>query len=211
MFRSDTLFARFMNTLFDVLFIGILWIVGCIPLFTIVTSSTAGYYAMSKVVKHKTGYPFREYVNAFKTNFKQTWITGILFLLIVGVLVADGWYLWGNRSQMNDALFIAVVGIAFLVLCIAAFYCALLSRFNKNNVEMIKFSAMIGFRFLYLSVAIIVGFAVMVVGIYLMPWAILVLPGVYLWGISFPCEWVLKKLMPVPEEGSEEAEKWYYV
>ena len=37
-----------------------------------------------------------------------------------------------------------------------------------------------------------------------------VLPGVYLFGLSFPMEYVLRRVMPPVEEESEEAQKWYH-
>ena len=42
-FAYDSKFARFMNALGDVLCIGILWLVTCVPLITIGASTTAAY------------------------------------------------------------------------------------------------------------------------------------------------------------------------
>lgn len=124
-----------MNLLFDILYVGILWVVGCIPLVTAGASTTAAYYAMAKCVRHKTGYIGREYWSSFKSNFRQ--------ILPVTILVL---------------LFFAGCSMA----------------------------------------------------VYLMPWAILVIPGVYLYALSFPMEKMLKRLMPPVSEDSEEAQKWYY-
>ena len=211
MFKSDTLFARFMNMLCDILLIGILWVICCIPVFTVVTSTTSAYYAMSKVVVHKTGYVSREFFHAFMVNFRQTWMTGLLFVGITAVLLLDAWYLWNNTSSLNDSLFVVVVGIAFIHACVSAFYCPLLSRFTKTNLQMLKLSFIIGFRYLYFSIPVIAVFLVMLVGIWLMPWAILVFPGIFQFLMTIPGERILKKLMPVPEEGSPEADMWYYV
>ena len=41
-------------------------------------------------------------------------------------------------------------------------------------------------------------------------WGIFIFPGLALYGSTFIMERVLLKYMPEPEEGSEEAEKWYY-
>ena len=46
--------------------------------------------------------------------------------------------------------------------------------------------------------------------IYLMSWAVFLLPGTYLFLLTFPMEWIMKKLMPKVEEDSIEAKKWYY-
>lgn len=67
------------------------------------------------------------------------------------------------------------------------------------------------FDILYVGILwIVCSLPVLAAGVYLMPWAVLVIPGVYLYVLSFPMEWILHKLMPDVEEDSEEAKKWYY-
>ena len=75
---------------------------------------------------------------------------------------------------------------------------------------MAKLSAIVAFRYLPFTIGILILFLISMIGIYLMPWAIFVIPGVYLYLLSYPMEYVLRKLMPPAEEGTEEAEKWYY-
>lgn len=210
MFRSDSLFSRFMNVLFDILFTGILWLLCCIPVVTMGASTTAAYYTMSKVVRHKTGYVHKEFFHSFRSNFKQSTQMGLAFLLIMGVVAVDIWYVWVNDSKLNSALFMVLLLIAFLVMAVITYYFPLLSRFDKRNVEMLKLSAIVAFRYLPLTICILIVFMISVIGIYLMPWAVLVIPGIYLYLLSFPMEYILRKLMPAVEEGSEEAEKWYY-
>ena len=50
MFRFDGAFGCFMNLLFDILYVGILWVVFSIPLITAGASSAAAYYTMAKCV-----------------------------------------------------------------------------------------------------------------------------------------------------------------
>lgn len=210
MFRSDSLFSRFMNVLFDILYTGILWLVCSIPIVTIGAASTAAYYTMAKVVRHKTGYVHKEFFYSFKSNFKQSTQMAVLFLFLIAVIGIDIWYVWMNDSKLNSALFMILLLIAFLVMSIITYFFPLLSRFDKRNLEMVKFSAIIAFRYLPITICILIVFLIAVIGIYLMPWAILVIPGGYLYLLSYPMEYVMRKLMPPVEEGSEEAEKWYY-
>ena len=98
----------------------------------------------------------------------------------------------------------------FLAVSIGIYLWPLLSRFEKKNSELIKTAFIVSFRYLPLTLGLVFLLAVSIIGVYLMPWAVLVIPGVYIYIISFPVEWILKKMMPVPEEGSIEAEKWYY-
>lgn len=210
MFKNDTLFSRFMNVLCDVLCVGILWFVCSIPLFTIGAAATAAYYAMAKSVRFKTGYAWREFLHSFRSNFGQTVPLSIILLLIMAVLFLDVFYIWSQEGQMYSALFMVLVLVIFIVAGALMYLFPLLSRFDKRNVEILKMACVVMFRYLPVTIMMLLVFFAGCVGIYLMPWAILVIPGIWLYLFTFPMEWIMRKLMPKPEEGSEEAEKWYY-
>lgn len=209
-FSSDSAFSRFMNLLSEILYVGILWIVCCIPLVTAGASTTAAYYAMAKCVRHKTGYIGKEFVHSFKSNFRQILPLTLALGAVSGVLAVDLVYVWNHESKLNNTLFVILVFMCFLVSGLTVYICPLLSRFRKKNTELIKTAAYVMFKFLPLTLAMLVVFALACAAVYLMPWAVFVLPGVYLFGLSFPMEYVLRKLMPPVEEDSEEAQKWYY-
>ena len=210
MFSPDSKFARFMGMAFDILIIGIFWFVCSLPCITIVCATTSAYYTMAKVVRHGEGYLFKEFLHAAKLNFRQTLIPAILYLILLLVLVMDMIYLWNNRGTGNDMMFIILVGISFLFISVTIYYPPMLSRFDKSNFELIRLSAFSAFRFLPITIVCMAGAALTAVGIYLMPWALVVLPGLFLYLITYPMEYVLKKYMAKPEEDSEEANKWYY-
>lgn len=210
MFRNDTVFARFMNTLADVLHVGILWVLFSIPVITAGAAATAAYYTMAKCVRHQTGYISKEFWHSFKANFRQMLPLNLLFLAAALVLVFDIVYVWQNTGSVNDALFVVFVLIAFFVCGLAAYAPPVLSRFDKRNGELLKAAFVLMFRYLPVTIGILFVFLVACVGIYLMPWAILVIPGVYIYALTFPMERILRKLMPPVEEDSEEAQKWYY-
>lgn len=210
MFRNDSVFGRFMNVLADVLLAGILWLVASLPLLTAGGAATAGYYAVSKSIRHKTGYLWREFLHSFKVNMKQSFGITVGYLTVLAVLGLDLWYVWTNDSKLNSALFVILIFVLFTVVGMGIYIWPLLSRFEKKNSELLKTAFVVAFKYLPLTLGLVFLLTVSCVGIYLMPWAVLVIPGVYLYIISFPIEWILKRMMPVPEEGSEEAEKWYY-
>lgn len=210
LFRSDSLFSRFMGMLCDILWVGILWILGCIPIITAGASTTAAYYAMAKSVRHKTGYIHKEFFHSWRANWKQATIMTLVFVIAALVIVFDIRYVWVNDSKLNSALFMVLLLVSFLISSVTVYFCPFLSRFEKKNLEMLKFAAFAAFKYLPLTFGIIVLFVLAAVGVYLMPWSVFVIPGVYLFLLTYPMEYVMLKFMPVPEEGSEEAEKWYY-
>lgn len=210
MFRSDSLFSRFMNVLVDILCVGILWFVCSIPLFTIGAATTAAYYAMAKSVRFKTGYAWKEFLHSFRNNFRQAVPLSILLILGMVILFLDIYYVWSNEGQLYSALFLVLMLVAFIVAGVTVYLFPLLSRFDKRNPELFKMACVVMFRYLPVTILVLLVFTISCIGIYLMPWAILVIPGIYLYLFTFPMEWIMRKLMPKPEEGSEEAEKWYY-
>ena len=62
-------------------------------------------------------------------------------------------------------------------------------------------------RYLYIAI-LFDGALLLAIGVVLYA-PLLVIPGVYLYLMSWPMEWILRKYMPAVEEGSEEAEMWY--
>lgn len=210
MFSPDGNLYKTMSTLFDILMIGILWFLCCLPLITVGAGTTAAYYTMSKVVRFKTGYLFKEFWRSFKTNFKQSLIPTIITQLVIVVLVLDIYYVWNNRSKLNDSLFIILSGVTFLFLACATYFGPFLSRFTKKNFALFKMAAYGAFRFLPITVLILVVFVVMVIGIYLLPWAIVVFPGLFMYLLTYPMEYVMRRFMKRPKEGEPGYDAWYW-
>lgn len=210
MFRFDGAFGRFMNLLFDILYVGILWVVFSIPLITAGASSAAAYYTMAKCVRHKTGYVGREFWKAFKDNFRQMLPFTLGFWLAAVVLALDFLYVWQNESALNNSIFVVLIFIAFLITGLVVYLCPVVSRFRLTGRELIKRSGVLMFKFLPVTILTQAVFLTMCAGIYLMPWSVFILPGVFLFAFSFPMEKILRRLMPPVDEDSEEAQKWYY-
>ena len=210
MFSPDSTFSRFMNTLFDILMIGILWFILSLPLITIAASTTAAYYAMAKVVRHKTGYLFKEFFRSFKANFKQSFLPSLIFIAVAFIAAVDINYVWNNRSKLNDGLFVIIVGIVFLFLSCSIYFCPFLSRFTKKNGELFRLSAFSAFRFLPVTVLVITGMIALIIMIYLMPWAMIIMPGIMFFVLTFPMEYIMKRYMKKPEPGSPEEDMWYF-
>lgn len=209
-FGEDSGFSRLMNLLFDILYVGILWLLGCIPIITAGASTTAAYYAMAKCVRHKTGYIGREYLHGFRENFRQMLTLTLLFLAVCAVLAIDIVYVWQQEGSFFSALFVILTFVSFLTAGMAIYACPLLSRFHKRNTELLRTALYVLFRFLPFTVLLLVLSAAACLGVYLMPWAVFVIPGLYLYGLSFPMERVLRHLTPPVDEESEEGQKWYY-
>ncbi len=209
-FDMDGLFARVMNRLWEFILISLLWIVCSIPLITAGAATTAAYYAMAKVVRHHTGKIFPEFFKSFRANFKQSFGFTVLYAMLLVFLVLDCAYFFGNEAQGSLMLLYLFYFMILMVIAHGAYLFPFLSRFQMTGFQLFRMAAIAMFRHLISTILLLLLLAALLLGIYLMPWGLLVFPGAVIYVQSFLMERILRKYTPTPEEGSEEAQKWFY-
>ena len=207
-FSPDGELSRILSVVFDIIIIGIIWFICSLPLITIAASTTAAYYTMAKVVRAGSGYMLREFFHSFRQNLKQALLPGLVYVICFLVLSLDIFYVYNNRSALNDSLFIILSGIAVLIIFATIYFPPMLSRFDKSVKELTFMAFVSAFRFLPITMLCVIVAGLMAAAIWLMPWAVVILPGVYMYLFTYPMEYILKKFMKKPEEGEEDI--WYY-
>ncbi|MBR6223950.1 MAG: YesL family protein [Lachnospiraceae bacterium] len=203
---SEGKISQIMGNIFDIIVIGILWLLCSIPIITLFVSTTAAYYTMAKVVRAGEGYLFSEFFKSFKLNLKQGILAGTHYIIAGIILALDMIYLWNNRSQANDTLFIILCGVAFILISVNLYFCPMLSRFTKTTKELLFTSSFSAFRYLPVTIGCIIVIAVFIFLIWLMPWMIFLAPGLFMYLFTYPSEFVMKHFMA---KNSEEEQKWY--
>ena len=99
--------GRFFNSRFfegitkatDVLLIGFYFIICSLPVFTIGASTTALYYAIHKCTFKGKGYT-TDFFRSFKSNFKQSTLSWLIFIVLFIVLGGDI-YITRNMLQLT--------------------------------------------------------------------------------------------------------------
>lgn len=209
LFSINGPYARFMNFLWNMIVISVLWLVCCIPIVTIGASSLAAYYTAAKCVRHHTGTPVTEFFRAFRLNFKQATFFTVIYEIVIAFLVFDCIYIYSNESIALIVLYLFyfLVGIT---LAHAMYLFSCMSRFAMSNFRLFRLGVALLPRHLIVTILLLLLLITLILAIYVMPWAILFLPGVGFWLRTFAFEPILLSLSPKPEPGSEEAQKWYY-
>lgn len=202
--------GRFTDVFLGIIITGTLVLVCSLPVFTIGASVTAGYYTMIKCVRRSSGYVLKEYFKSFKQNFKQATLMSIGYIVIAGIIVFDYIYLKGSTGENADTLRLILIVVAVLAAANLLFMFMLLSRFDMRGFKFIKFGVLIMFRHLPTALIILLMAGAAAVACYYMPWGLWLFPGLALYGSTFVMERIMKKYMKPAEEGSEEADKWYY-
>ena len=118
--------------------LNILWVICCLPVFTVGASTTALFYVTLKIVKNEEGNITRAFFGAFKENFRQATV------------------MW----TFGTAVFMAVLA-AYAIILMYIF--PLLARFDNTIWAMFKNSLMIGMRFLLCTVLMALVYFVMAV------------------------------------------------
>ncbi len=136
-FSTEGTFYKFLTRFWDMVKLNFLWILFSLPVFTFGAATTAAFTVTLKMVDEEEGYVARQFVKAFKANFKQGTIMGLLNLVAIYALFID--------YQLTDSLVFLVVFVlsSFLFFSIFIYAYALLARYDNTIPKTMKNSVKI--------------------------------------------------------------------
>lgn len=207
-FAMDGLYARTMNWIWNILVISVLWVLCCIPVVTFGASCTAAYYTAAKVIRGKEGSAAREFFHAFRTNWKQSAFFSVVYVLILAVVLLECFYLYHEPELPLPFLYVFYM-MALLVVANIQYLFPCMSRFTMAKFPLFRMATLLSIRHLISTILLLLLFALMCIGVYLMPWGIFLFPGLMFLVKTYPMERILRKSMPEPET-EDEKQKWYY-
>lgn len=204
----ETKLYQGLTTISDLVIVSVLWLFTSIPLLTVGASCTALYYTVAKVVRKDTGTIFKEYFKAFKNNFFQCLIPGILYALYAVVMVMDTYNIVTNKGYYTLPLGVWFT-ISVFAIVLSSYLFPVISRFTNTFPALLRLSVTMAVKNIKTTIMLLF----LVIGVALATWFILpfaiIAPGVIGYGSTKLLEPVLKKYMPKPEPGSKEANMWY--
>ena len=99
LFSLNSPFARGINKLVMMLYVGILWFLCSLPILTMGAATAALFEVLLQVVKDQEGYIARRFFQAFRGNLKQGLQLGVPLVLAQIVFAFDFFYyslFWGE-------------------------------------------------------------------------------------------------------------------
>lgn len=205
----DGAYARVMNWIWNILVISVLWVICCIPVFTIGASCTAAYYTAAKVVRGHEGKAATEFFHAFKTNLRQSLVFTVIYLAVAAVLLLECYYVYNNSDISLPVLYL-FYGMVLLLVANGQYLFPCLSRFSLKNFPLFRMATLLSIRHLLTTILLLLLLGIACIAVYLMPWGILLFPGLMFFAKTYLMERVLRKSMPDLDEDDPEREKWYY-
>lgn len=192
-----------------VIVLDIIWLLTCIPVFTIGTASTSLYYAMMKNIRRDRGYPLSEYF----ASFKRTFASGSILTVCIGIWLFLLYHLYtlagmqpAETGMFLKRIYLALIAVTFAVVL---YLFPVLSRFTMKLSMMVKLAFVMAFRYIGYTLLMLIGTGLIIWAwlFYLPMPTIFFLPGAWCFVCTFMIEKALRKYMPAP--GKDE-DAWYY-
>ncbi len=182
-FNIDSKFMRALSKLADLMWVNILTMVLSIPIFTIGASFTAMHTVVYKLYKDEEGYITREFFKAFKSNFKQSTLMWLLYLVLGLVLCGDIWLMYKEYVQLGT-VFMVLIGVAAVIYLFSlAWVFPLQSRYENPIKYTLKNTLLVSLSHVLYSLMMIILFLSPVVLLLFFDWAV---PVCFLLGFSVP-------------------------
>lgn len=214
LFSTDGVVYRFLTVTGNIIIATVLWLIGCIPVVTIGTSTAALYYTIVKSVRKEVGYVHAEFWRGYKLNLKKG-VAATAALLALGLLLGMEMRMVLENGVEVSRIWYSLSGLLILLMLLVTLYLfPVMSRFDMKLGKLCMLSFVMSIRFWYITLALGAGLAAVVLAqVYLLPIPLVLLtPGLWCYASSFLVERVMKAYMPKPrrEEGDgETSENWY--
>ncbi len=204
-FNYDGGIMRAINKFADCIILSLMFFICCIPVFTIGTAATAMYHTAYKALRCDRGYVFRDYVETFRDNFKQTAPVWLLVLAMGAVLGCD-WYVLGIYVKTGNALSIlgaVFIAATFFLLAWTFYLFPYMARFENSRRQSMKNAFLMAVAHLPMTILMLALAAAAVILIYMTPFFLGILPAVYAWVQSLILERVFGKYMTEEDRARE--------
>lgn len=208
LFHSEGPVFSFLDKVGQMILLNLVWILGCLPIVTVATSTTALYYAVMKNIRRDYGTAMGEFWHSYRANLKRGIPISVVGLVVAGILVWNIRIMTQSQQDNNLLLWGSVILLALLC-AIAIYICPVLSRFNMKAGAACKLAFVMAIRFLPITVLLAAGTVALVyLQIFVLPIpTVLLLPSVWCWTTTFLMEKALRRFMPPKEEKDD---SWYY-
>ena len=137
MFSIESKFMQMLNRLCDVVILNVLYLLTCLPVFTIGAANAALYTVSFQMIRHRESGIFKSYFRAFRENFGQATVIWLL-LAVIGVPALWALRLFYTMDGMLRYLFVVYLTILLMVLFTGSFVFPLISQFANTLKASLK-------------------------------------------------------------------------
>ena len=209
----DNKFFTAFDKVINIFCLSLIWLMACIPIFTIGAASSALYYTVNKVIRHGRGYIWKEFWSSFKTNFKQGTIIWLIFLFI-GIVMGIDWYILFQFTEAGAAWgkgYVFFIAMLMLEVMLWLYVYPNIARFENTNKEIVKNAAIMAVVNLPKTLILLAILVVICMLVYFFPFLMIFMPATFIWLQNLIMEKIFRKYMSQEDqEAEEERNREYY-
>ena len=209
-FSVDGKFYTFMSKVVDLGFISLLWLVGCLPVVTIITSTASAYQTVVKCVRYEQDTVFASFKEAYLQNLRQGIALTLFFGILGGLISLADYYVMfvsTGTSVVSLALAMGMLILTLVYLLNLLWIGPVFSRFANTFGNLLKLNYVVALRHVPRSVPMLLLVAAGIVVFLAWNELFIIVPGVVLLCYSLLAEPALRKFMPEQEEDNGD---WRY-
>lgn len=209
-FDVDGKFFQVTSKIVDLVLLSLLWLIGCLPIVTIVTSTSSMYHTVVKCIRFDRGSCWGDFREAYKKNLKQGIGLTLLFGgvgAVIGFLDYQIFVVSQNRSSLFFALAFGMLLVSFVYLLNVLWIIPVFSRFSNTFGNILKLNYVIAVRHISRSLLLFALMAAVVILLLASNELIFIAPALVCLVSSYAFENALHKFMP---EQNEDNGDWRY-
>jgi len=122
LFSQDSPVMKTLGLVSDLILLNLLWLVGCLPVITAGASTVALHFSCIRLQKD-SGSVLKDFWQSFKSNFLQATALWLLVLLVLAVLIGEGYLLYTldfSMKQVYTLLYLCSI-LIFGLMCMFLF------------------------------------------------------------------------------------------
>lgn len=138
LFGPESKLVKGLAKISELIFLNVLWILGCLPIITIGTS-TAALYRCVRLCRTNVGVPlFREFISAYKGNFKKATALFVILVILSGIVLVDVYIALQFRPIIGIAGVLGFMVLAVLILMVCGYLLPLQAQFENTVGQTLK-------------------------------------------------------------------------
>lgn len=154
MFSPDSKFMTVVSRFADLLLLNLVFLLTCLPVFTIGAAVTALYTMCFRLMREEYSRLLRSYFSAFKSNFRQATCIWLLLLLIVCPALFYFYVLFSIDSLLRYFGFLFIL-ISLLAAMTASYVFPWISQFENTTGQALKNALILSISHLPRTLAIV--------------------------------------------------------
>jgi len=203
----DSPLIRILNRMADLMWLNILTIICCIPIITAGASITSMYYVTLKMVKEEDCYITKSFFKAFKENFRQSTIIGIIMLVIGGSIFMDFYLTQAGYFEMSQISRILLLVVAVIYYIIFVYIFAVQARYENKILHTFSNTVLLAISNFPKTILLLFINSFLIVCVYLSDWALLVMILLGFSLTAFSASFILRNIFEKLENKEQKEEE----